>query len=118
MGYIDAGYDRIASLDDLQMTVLDAINPIRDGMREKDKPRLEIAIGKKREYFELYGYPNVRELFRPHLTLTRFLSERPIDASDLPSSEDFSGTFPKLGLFEMGDNGTCVRKIAEFDFKT
>jgi len=33
----------------------------------------------------------------------------------LPSSEIFSGDFTRIGLFEMGINGTCIRKIAEFD---
>lgn len=116
MGYVDAEYARTAALDNLQAAVLEAINPIRDGMHEKDKPRMEAATGKKREYFKLYGYPNVGELFRPHLTLTRFTNEEPIDAGDLPEIRNFSGTSLKLGLFEMGDNGTCVRKIAECNF--
>jgi hypothetical protein len=115
-GYIDADYARTDALDNLQMTVVAAINPIRDGMREKDKARLAEATGKVRENLKQYGYRSVGELFRPHITFTRFADGRAIDTSSLPNPNEFSGTFTKLGLFEMGDNGTCVRRIAEFDF--
>lgn len=114
-GFIDAEYKRTATLDDLKMKVVEAINPIRDGMREKDKVRMQTATGKARENFEKYGYPNIGELFRPHITLTRFAETEPKDALELPPIETFNGQFTKLGLFEMGDNGTCVRKIAEFE---
>lgn len=113
-GYIDADYARTESLDHLQMAVVEAINPIRDGMREKDKVRMLTTTGKVRENLEKYGYRGVGELFRPHMTFTRFAGGQPIDTNTLPSPSEFSGQFTKFGLFEMGDNGTCVRKIAEF----
>lgn len=114
-GYIDTDYARTKTLDDLQMEVVKAINPIRDGMREKDKARMLEAAGKVRENLERYGYRGVGELFRPHLTLTRFANGQAIDIDLLPPPSEFSGKFTKLGLFEMGDNGTCIRKIAEFE---
>ncbi len=48
------------------------------------------------------------------MTVTRFNSNEPRSILDLPAPQEFNGAFPKLGLFEMGDNGTCIRKIAEF----
>jgi len=108
-GYIDVEYARTEALAHLQMTVVEAINPIRDGMYA--------ATGKARESLEKYGYRGVGELFRPHLTLTRFVGGRSIDANTLPEPNEFSGRFVRLGLFEMGDNGTCVRKIAEFELE-
>jgi len=96
------------------MDVISAINPIRDGLRENDKARLMSATGELRENLEKYGYRGVGELFRPHMTFTRFANGRAIDVSSLPDSHEFSGEFLTLGLFEMGDNGTCVRKIAEY----
>ncbi len=115
-GYIDADYTRIDLIDRLQMTVVEAINPIRDGMREKDKARMLTTTGKVRENLEKYGYRGVGELFRPHMSFTRFADGEPIDTTALPNPAEFSGMFVKLGLFEMGDNGTCVRKLAEFNF--
>lgn len=114
-GYIDADYARAKTLDQLQMTVVEAINPIRDGMREKDKARMLTTTGKIRENLEKYGYRGVGELFRPHMTFTRFADGQAIDTGVLPKPSEFSGQFIKLGLFEMGDNGTCVRKLADFN---
>lgn len=114
-GYIDADYERTDELADLQMAVIDAINPIRDGMREKDKARMLTATGEARENLEKYGYRGVGKLFRPHLTLTRFTNGEPIDTATLPDSHQFDGQFVELGLFEMGDNGTCARLIATFN---
>jgi hypothetical protein len=113
--YIDVEYDRIESLVSLQERFIAAINPIRDGMRQKDKARLAEATGQVRENLEKYGYRGVGELFRPHISLTRFEREETTQPAGLPSISELSGQFTKLGLFEMGDNGTCVRKIAEFE---
>lgn len=116
-GFIDIEYETSEQLKRLQNDVITALNPIRDGMREKDKARMLEATGLALQNFEKYGYKYVGELFRPHITFTRF-SELQSEAENvLPSPSDFSGGFPKIGLFEMGDNGTCIRKIAEFDLQ-
>lgn len=115
MGFLDAEYATTPALRELQDIIVDALNPVRNGMREKDKLRMEQADGIKREYFEKYGYPNVKELLRPHVTLTRFNNENFFDISKLPDAPVFSGTFDKLGFFESGDNGTCVRLLSSYD---
>jgi hypothetical protein len=112
LGYLDAEYARTDELDRLQMAVIDAVNPIRDGMREKDKPRMLEATGVAKANFEKYGYNYVDELFRPHASITRFADEEGIDAAKLPDVSQFSGQFVGIGVFEMGDNGTCVRELA------
>lgn len=99
------------------MTVVNAINPIRDGMRVKDIARLPETTGIVRENLEKYGYRGVGELFRPHMTLARFAESKEIDVSVLPDIDELSGQFVKLGLFEMGDNGACVRTLAEFNLR-
>lgn len=113
--YVDVEYARNEQTDRLQQQVVAMLNPIRDGMLEKDKARMLEATGLALENFQNYGYKNVGELFRPHITFTRFGNEQPTAQELLPELATFNGTFTKLGLFEMGDNGTCVRRIAEFD---
>lgn len=115
MGFLDAEYERTEQLDGLQQAVIDVINPIRDGMREKDKARMLEATGLARENFEKYGYKSVGELFRPHATITRFADEGMTDVALLPDPAYFSGQFTRIGLFEMGDNGTCIREIASYN---
>ena len=57
---------------------------------------------------------SVGEMFAPHLTITRFTDRKDIDLTTLPNVSELSATFSKIGIFEMGENGTCIRKIAEF----
>jgi 2'-5' RNA ligase len=112
--YIDIEYMRIQDLDQLQEQVLEFINPVRDGLRPQDEARLKTAKGQDLENLKKYGYRGVGEAFRPHLTLARFVLEQELDTSTLPQVSEFSGSFTHLGLFEMGPNGTCVRRIATF----
>lgn len=115
-GYIGVSYEGNDLLDRVQREVVEVINPIRDGMRLKDAKRLEGAEGKERENLEKYGYRSIGELFDPHITLTRSKLTEAINLQHLETHlSKFNGYFTKLGLFEMGDNGTCVRKIAEFE---
>jgi len=114
-GYFDIALSRNPDVDHLQQAVLDAINPLRAGMRDSDKAKMAEATGAKLENLQKYGYPSAGESFRPHITLTRFPLETEPDTSPLPLPAVFVGKFTKIGLFEMGSNGTCIRKIAAFD---
>lgn len=114
-GYVDVAYNRNDTVDGLQMQVIELFNTLRAGMREKDKIKMTDATGLKLENLQKYGYPAIGELFRPHITLTKFPVEIEPDLTVLPPATIFNGSFTRLGLFEMGPNGTCIRKIAEFD---
>lgn len=118
-GYIDVGYAVTSELNKLQQQVLEAIQPLADGMRDKDKQRMLEARGLALQNYQKYGYKYIGELFRPHITFTRFPSEEETPEAEklLTDLANFEGEFMKLGLFEMGDNGTCIRKIATFDFQ-
>jgi hypothetical protein len=113
-GYIGANYTRTADIDTLQKTVVEAINPLRDGLRPNAAARLPQATGPVRRNLEQFGYRSVGELFRPHLTFTRFTNRLPIPLEDMGAPTAFSGRYPKLALCEMGPSGTCIRIIQEF----
>lgn len=118
IGYVDPEYEVSDELSSLQDAVIKAVNPIRSGMREKDIAKMQDAEGLKLENLQKYGYPAIGKLFRPHITLTRLKEHTPSVLESLPTDvTTFSGLFDKIGLFEMGDNGTCVRKIAEFELR-
>ena len=118
LGYIDPEYEVTDQLCVIQMDVIKVINPLRAGMRESDIAKMHDARGIKLTNLQDYGYPAVGELFRPHITLTRLKEYIPEVLDVLPDINDFSGTFTKIGLFEMGSNGTCIRKISEFDLQS
>lgn len=114
-GYIDASYPNTPEIVSLQRDVIAALNPIRDGVREKDKIHMLEDEGLALENLQEYGYRYVGELFRPHLTLTRLSSDDTAALNTLDKVSDSSGVFAKLGIFEMGDNGTAIRKLAEIE---
>lgn len=113
MGFVDVEYGRNESLDHLQQKIVSALNPVRNGMRAKDEERMLEAEGLALQNFQMYGYKYVGELFRSHMSLTRLSNEQSSVKEMLPELAEFNGMFTKLGLFEMGDNGTCVRSIFE-----
>ena len=116
--FFDIEYEKTSGIVSLQNEVLDKVNPIRDGMREKDKARLITAEGLEKQNLESYGYRSVGELFRPHLTITRFKELETYKAPvEIGKPQEYSGTFNRIGLFMMGDNGTAVYELASFQLK-
>lgn len=113
-GYIDAEYQVSPELRAVQELILRAVNPLRSGMRENDIAKLQDARGVKLANLEKYGYSAIGELFRPHITFTRLPIYNPAALEVLPDVSEFSGVYESLGLFELGDHGTCTRKIATF----
>ncbi len=116
MNFLDVEYEKPVALSGLQDGVLAVLNPIRDGMRGKDKIRMQEASGLALKNFQQYGWQSIGQLYRPHMTITRFTHDQSLAELPLPNVAEFNGMFSKLGLFEMGENGTCVRKISEFEF--
>lgn len=111
-GYIDIEYERNQIIDDLQNTVLDAINPLRDGLRKKDEERIKTSTGVELENLQKYGYRSVGSKFAPHVTLTRF-TDPGTKPTIQTAAQKFDGEFASIAVFEMGDNGTCVRQLFE-----
>ena len=109
--YVDVEYVKTKELELLQAKIIEKLNPIRDGLREKDKERLASAVGETKFNLENYGYRSIGGIFYPHLTFARFTSSQEDVLRSLPLKDRFSGIFDKLGVYEMGDNGTCVREV-------
>ncbi|MEO6761365.1 MAG: hypothetical protein ABI220_03240 [Candidatus Saccharimonadales bacterium] len=116
-GYFDIEYTKTEAIRLLQPKVIELLNPMRDGLMPDDAKRLHNISGLKLENIKLYGFSSVGELYRPHLTLTRFFGRMDISNLPLPNANEFSGEFPAIGIFEMGPNGTCKRKISEFELR-
>ena len=111
--FVGVQYEKTAELLELQHEVIIAVNPIRAGMREKDKVRMQSATGLALEYFQKYGYNLMGELFQPHISLTFLKAASQAAPKVLPDLRHFDGNFVGLGLFETGDYGTAIRKLAE-----
>lgn len=109
--YLDVEYHKTEDMIVAQMNVINALNMVRDGLREKDKARLATSTGKELANLLTYGYRAIGEAFHPHLTFTRFTAPQEYILLDLPQKTIFDGIYDRLGIFEMGENGTCVREV-------
>ncbi len=113
-GYVDVEYDVTEDFLGMQELVVEALNPLRDGMRSKDRARMAEATGVMRHNYETYGWKSIGELYRPHLTLTKYAEEPDLPPLDV---KDFSCVFPALGLVAMGNHGTAAQLIERFEFR-
>ena len=112
--YIDVEYERTGILSEIQNKIIELLNPVRIGLREKDQLRLQTATGTERENLLTYGYRSIGLQFFPHVTLTRFKTEQKETIGQLAAIESFEGIFNRIGIFQMGDNGTCIREVASW----
>jgi len=115
--------EKTSRMKKIHETVVGALNHFRNGkIREKYLNRIkEKKYGKEQvEMIEKYGYPNVLKLYRPHLTLGRLISQEVAArvVANLNSSNTLKAIeIVKMGISEMGSNGTCTNIIKEFDLK-
>lgn len=114
--YVDIEYARTNEFSELQDKIIKKLNPVRDGLRDKDKIRLKSAVGEEKENIQKYGYRSVGNQFHPHLTFTRFTNDQKDILQILPPRTIFNGKYETIGLYEMGDNGTCIREVEKWNF--
>jgi 2'-5' RNA ligase len=65
-----------------------------------------------------YGAPEVMSLFVPHLTISRFKDEETATKLGEQIHWDKKEFQAKtIMIFEMGDHGTCVNPLTQFELK-
>lgn len=116
--YLDVEYKKTNELVILQQKVIEALNPLRDGLRENDKARLETSTGEELSNILKFRYRSVGNFCKPHLTFTRFTSNQEDILPSLPSKEIFNGIYNSLGVYELGDNGTCTYLIRTWNLQS
>lgn len=111
-GYIDVDYKKSKEIRELQKKIIAFLNPLREGLlRPKDEARMsELGKAQKRN-IRRYGYRSVGAEFFPHLTFTK-LEKFDKSALSKIGKSNFSFEVDKIGLFYLGDYGTC-RKLIE-----
>jgi 2'-5' RNA ligase len=121
-GMFEIFYDKTPEITRLQEDVIAACNPLRTGLRYKDPVGRVLtnyfaqSTGEIHDNIRKFGYDEVGSFFKPHITFTRFKQrDHQTDLSALPDPEKLSDTYSLLGLFEMGENGTCTKRIEIYD---
>lgn len=120
-GYIDVEVELNDSFRNLHNIIVEKLNPLREGhLREKytvEENLIDLSESQRQNINE-YGYPDVMESFRPHLTLIRF--EDPGEALSLVKNIKWNTeklTVGNIATFTMSSHGTCSGLIKEFSLK-
>jgi 2'-5' RNA ligase len=115
--YLDVEYVKTKEMEELQKNIIERLNPLRDGLRERDKERIKTASGEELDNILKYGYRSIGSQFAPHLTFTRFKDSNSEILSELPDPSIFNGQYSSLGIFKMGDHGTCAEPVQSWKLK-
>lgn len=114
-GYIDVDYRKSKNIKELQKKIIALLNPLREGLlRPKDKARISALSKTQQRNIKRYGYWSMDAEFFPHLTFTKLEKFNKLALSGI-NKLDFSFDVNKLGLFYLGDYGTCRKLIEIFD---
>ncbi|HCU70938.1 MAG TPA: hypothetical protein DIC35_04310 [Candidatus Moranbacteria bacterium] len=120
-GYIGMGAKYSPELRSIHETIVKEINSLRKShLREKYITAIHEQIPEeKMKNIQEYGHPDVLNLYKPHITITRLKDEGKTERiiSDIQwEIEDF--TIDTIGIFKTGEHGTCVGLIEEFKLKS
>jgi len=118
-GYIGISFDQAPEIKAIHKQIVEALNPLREGrIREKySEYQMQFTDAQLKNIKE-YGYPDEMNLYDPHLTITRLKDEDkteeiiPTINWDIPEF-----VVSKIGVYEMGENGTCKELIKEFNLR-
>lgn len=117
-GFLGIEFDYSKEMKYIHESIVRALNPLRGGHILKkyiDAYDMNFSEDKKIN-IQKYGYPNSMNFYHPHMTITRLKNEK--DAEKIISKmqwpvEEF--VVDKIGAYKMGENGTCVELIKEFN---
>jgi len=120
-------YEVTGQLLAMQKSILDAVNPLRNGLLLEKDPggntvsELLDAEGVLGENIRATGFAEVGDpaqggLFRPHVTLNWFKIGTEVDENDsaLPALETLNGDYTHLGVYLLGPYGTCAQRLAAY----
>jgi 2'-5' RNA ligase len=116
-GWIGVESKLSEEIKNIHIKIVQLLNPLHEGhLREKYLSETNDIANGEQDNIKLYGHPHVIDLYRPHLTLIRLkdkkAAEKIAGEIDWPLKEF---TLDKIGVFKMGDHGTCVELIKEFN---
>ncbi len=114
-GFVNVGYEKNESLMNLHRAVLQSLEPFwarEIGEEEKNEERSP----EQQASMSRYGWHAADTLFDPHLTFSRLEEPNPERVTDM-KSQNFSFVSDLVGLFELGEHGTCTRCLAIFELQ-
>ena len=117
-GFLGVTIEKTEKLLNLHWAIIEAVHDQRTQKIVDADPNGLRLSGEQAENLRRFGYPDVGEQYNPHVTITRFPDhDDAVDAAEVLREEfDVWHPFhPRLGVFEGGEHGTCVKLIKSFD---
>jgi 2'-5' RNA ligase len=111
-GYIEVSYQRTPELQQFHSSVIEALKDFR---AEPGNPKVESYFGpynqQQRKNAKETGYDLAYDLYRPHITLTRYKEGIvPVEFPAFPQAS-LSFTLPKIALYKADENGAIYEEI-------
>lgn len=119
-GFVEADFELTEELKDAQLKIVNSVNDLREGEsvikvwnRNTDHYSKEALYNASN-----YGFDNLFEIYNPHLSITCL--------SDFEKAKDYTQklawpfkefTSETVGLYLLGEYGTCTTLIREFNLK-
>jgi 2'-5' RNA ligase len=117
-GWLDFQADKSEPLINLHNQVVERLNSFRkDNLMESDKEDFSSLSKGEQESINLYGYRHARELFRPHLTITRLKNGNAVTVSKELDGNNLSFDATDIALCRLGNYGTCVYLLDSWNLK-
>lgn len=113
-GYIDVSYKKTETLSELQRTIIKELNPFREGLiRKRDIERLKTAKDSEKRNIKKYGFRSVGAEFEPHLTVSKLKTHKS-EAMPEIDPEKMAFYAHEIGIFYLGEYGSCKRLVAKY----
>jgi 2'-5' RNA ligase len=122
-GYVGINFRKTEEVTGIHKKILRKLNPLREGrIREKypDLIKKGVYPPEQVKLINEYGYDKVLDFYEPHLTLGRFVNDEDATRAlrELKNSVKLDKVLiTKIGVSEMGPNGTCIKIGKAFNLK-
>jgi 2'-5' RNA ligase len=120
-GYIDIEVELVDEFKNLHNALIEKLNPLREGrLRSKYKTEESLSGLSKEARRNIldYGYPDLKGLYRPHLTLVRLEDKNAAEKLASEINWDIEELrVDTVAAFITSTHGTCTEVIEEFKLR-
>lgn len=116
-GYVGVEIEKSPALAHLHEEIVAPLAPLRAPTADSSADYAMSFTPEQRDNIQRYGYADAMQLYNPHFTITRLKDEK--EAGEVAKGITWDipeFTVDSLGVYTMGDHGTCNELLQEFAF--
>ncbi|UCD04485.1 MAG: 2'-5' RNA ligase family protein [Candidatus Woesearchaeota archaeon] len=119
-GFVSVKFDNSPTIKRIHEEIVEKLNPLREGrIREKYGADYHMNFNEEQiENIKKYGYPDAMNRYSPHLSIIRLEDGSLVEEVSKKINWSIAQfTVDKIAVYEMGEHGTCIKLIKEFELK-